>query len=176
MTDLNFAPLRDLQDFLVGASFGLPSVQDLEKWGNRVVKNLLYYQTNYFASAVLLWLLLLLLQPRQFLQAILVAVAAAGGMKIVTMRHGEALGGFQRLLAVVCVISLGILYLLELILFALLTILLPFSVIFVHASLRLRNTRSKAVNTFQVNQLKRTPMGIFLSAMNLVPDNVWLFN
>ncbi|XP_059615492.1 PRA1 family protein 3 [Phlebotomus argentipes] len=174
MSEFNFAPLRDLNDFLLSsASFGLPSVNDLEKWGNRVVKNLLYYQTNYFCSAAVLWLLLLLLNPRDFLQAALVAVGTAGGAKIVAMRHGDALGGAQRILAGAALVAVLILFLLELILFVMLTALLPFSVIFVHASLRLRNTKSKAVNTFGAAQLKRTPMGIFLGAMNLVPDNVW---
>ncbi|XP_055690390.1 PRA1 family protein 3 [Lutzomyia longipalpis] len=174
MTDLQFAPLRDLNDFVLSsASFGLPSVNDLEKWGNRVVKNLLYYQSNYFCTAALVWVLLLLLNPREFLQALLVGIGTAGGTKIVLMRHGDIFGDFRRIVGIVCVIALLILYLLDLMLFVLLTVLLPFSVIFVHASLRLRNTKSKAVNTFQATQLKRTPMGIFLSAMNLVPENAW---
>uniref|UniRef100_A0A1L8DF06 PRA1 family protein n=1 Tax=Nyssomyia neivai TaxID=330878 RepID=A0A1L8DF06_9DIPT len=175
MTDLQFAPLRDLNDFVLSsASFGLPTVNDLEKWGNRVVKNLLYYQSNYFCTAAVIWVLLLLLNPRELLQAALVAVGAAGGTKIVLLRHGDIFGGFRRIVGVVCVISLLILYLMDLILFVLLTVLLPFSVIFVHASLRLRNTKSKAVNTFQATQLKKTPMGVFLNAMNLVPENAWI--
>lgn len=46
---LQLTPLRSLKDFaLESARFQLPAFNDFEKWGNRVVKNLLYYQTNYF--------------------------------------------------------------------------------------------------------------------------------
>lgn len=43
-----FPPLRGLNDFLLEPSrFQLPNFNDFEKWGNRVVNNLIYYQTNY---------------------------------------------------------------------------------------------------------------------------------
>ncbi|GAB0098139.1 PRA1 family protein [Sergentomyia squamirostris] len=173
---LNFAPLRTLGDFVLSdASFGLPSVNDLEKWGNRVVKNLLYYQTNYFCLAGVLWLLLLLLNPKEFVQVALISVAALGGSKIIAMRHSDTFGSIQRILAIVAVVACLVLYMLELVVFLLLIFTLPFSAIFVHASLRLRNTKSKAVNTFQAAQLKKTPMGMFLASMNLVPDSAWIF-
>lgn len=47
-------PLRSLDDFLLGsARFQMPNLQDLDKWGNRVTKNFLYYQTNYFVMVLL---------------------------------------------------------------------------------------------------------------------------
>src|SRR5277367_1005805 len=47
--DLEFAPIRSLDDFLLeSARFQVPSVKDLEKWNNRIINNLLYYQTNYY--------------------------------------------------------------------------------------------------------------------------------
>jgi hypothetical protein len=42
-----------------------------------------------------------------------------------------------------------------------------FVVIFIHASLRLRNVRNKLVNKMEVISLKRTPMGIFLEALGM---------
>ncbi|KHJ89104.1 hypothetical protein OESDEN_11084 [Oesophagostomum dentatum] len=51
-------PFRNVNDFLLGkARFELPPYNDLPRWNNRIVSNLLYYQTNYFlifASLVIL--------------------------------------------------------------------------------------------------------------------------
>lgn len=52
---VEIAPLRSLDDFLLeSARFQIPNYKDLEKWGNRVTSNLLYYQTNYFLLAILI--------------------------------------------------------------------------------------------------------------------------
>ena len=51
-------PLRSLDDFLLSsARFALPDVRDLDRWNNRIINNLLYYQSNYFLSALGLLLL-----------------------------------------------------------------------------------------------------------------------
>lgn len=51
-------PLRSLDDFILeSARFQIPNVKDLDKWGNRVVQNLLYYQTNYFMMSVIIFLI-----------------------------------------------------------------------------------------------------------------------
>lgn len=64
MNNFQFAPLRSLDDFLLGAArFQLPNFNDFEKWGNRVVRNVLYYQTNYFVLAALELLVIGFVQP-----------------------------------------------------------------------------------------------------------------
>lgn len=46
-------PLRSLQDFLLNsARFAVPDVRDLDHWNSRIINNLLYYQSNYFLSAL----------------------------------------------------------------------------------------------------------------------------
>lgn len=46
-------PLRSLDDFLLSsARFAVPDVRDLDRWNNRIINNLLYYQSNYFLSAL----------------------------------------------------------------------------------------------------------------------------
>lgn len=51
-------PLRSLDDFILeSARFQIPNVKDLDKWGNRVVQNLLYYQTNYFMMSIIIFLI-----------------------------------------------------------------------------------------------------------------------
>ena len=52
-------PLRNLDDFFVGARFGLPDYQNVEKWNNRVIQNLMYYQTNYFIILALVIIFML---------------------------------------------------------------------------------------------------------------------
>lgn len=53
---LELPPLRSLNEFILeSASFQIPNVRDLDKWGNRVVQNLLYYQTNYFFAAAIIF-------------------------------------------------------------------------------------------------------------------------
>lgn len=42
-------PLRSLDDFLLCAvRFATPDVRNLDRWNNRIINNLLYYQSNYF--------------------------------------------------------------------------------------------------------------------------------
>lgn len=56
--EFGIAPLRSLDDFILEAArFQIPNVNDLEKWGNRVTSNLLYYQTNYFLMAILIFMI-----------------------------------------------------------------------------------------------------------------------
>uniref|UniRef100_G3PDR5 PRA1 family protein n=1 Tax=Gasterosteus aculeatus aculeatus TaxID=481459 RepID=G3PDR5_GASAC len=53
MAKVELTPLRAWDDFYPGPDrFAKPDGKDLAKWNNRVVNNLLYYQTNYLALAV----------------------------------------------------------------------------------------------------------------------------
>lgn len=66
--EFELAPLRTLDDFILGsARFQIPNYKDLEKWGNRVGNNLLYYQTNYFLTALVIFLLVGMLHPTKML-------------------------------------------------------------------------------------------------------------
>lgn len=57
MSKVELTPLRPWDDFFPGADrFAKPDVKDLAKWNNRVISNLLYYQTNYLALAVVVFL------------------------------------------------------------------------------------------------------------------------
>lgn len=48
---ISVSPLRSLDDFLMeSARFQIPNFKDADKWANRVIQNLLYYQTNYFLT------------------------------------------------------------------------------------------------------------------------------
>ncbi|KAH0512644.1 PRA1 family protein 3 [Microtus ochrogaster] len=53
--DVALAPLRAWDDFFPGSDrFARPDFRDISKWNNRVVSNLLYYQTNYLVVAAMM--------------------------------------------------------------------------------------------------------------------------
>ncbi|KAG2471429.1 PRAF3 protein, partial [Polypterus senegalus] len=57
MAGLEFAPLRQWDDFFPGTDrFAKPDFGDMAKWNNRVVSNLLYYQTNYLVASLVVFL------------------------------------------------------------------------------------------------------------------------
>lgn len=71
--NLELPPLRSLNDFILGsARFQLPNLKDYDKWGNRVVKNLLYYQTNYFLLFLAIYILMILFNPLKITCGIIV--------------------------------------------------------------------------------------------------------
>jgi len=58
MDRVEFAAIRPLDDFLLqSARFQLPNFKDPAKWANRVTSNLVYYQTNYFITALVMFLI-----------------------------------------------------------------------------------------------------------------------
>jgi len=66
LNDLEMAPLRNL--FIFGDSrFEVPDTSDTGRWTNRVVNNLIYYQTNYFVSALIVFSLISSLNPARML-------------------------------------------------------------------------------------------------------------
>ena len=45
--------------------FKVPDVSNPEKWANRVVSNLLYYQTNYLLSAAIIFAFVSYIHPQE---------------------------------------------------------------------------------------------------------------
>lgn len=55
---MELAPLRQWDDFFPGTDrFAKPEFGDLAKWNSRVISNLMYYQTNYFVVALVVFLI-----------------------------------------------------------------------------------------------------------------------
>ncbi|XP_014478633.1 PREDICTED: PRA1 family protein 3 isoform X2 [Dinoponera quadriceps] len=165
--DLELPPLRSLDDFLLGsARFQIPNLKDLEKWGNRVVNNLLYYQTNYLFMSVIIFLVVGLMHPVKMLVGMLAMLVILGVFIYVSMEGSTAYNFKKRYPAVgitfIILAGCFLTYTLGSLIVFFLGILLPFCVTFVHASLRLRNMKNKLVNKIEGIGLKRTPMGIFL--------------
>ncbi|XP_077539683.1 PRA1 family protein Jwa isoform X2 [Haemaphysalis longicornis] len=168
--EVEAAPLRSLDDFILeSARFQLPNVKDWDKWGNRVINNLLYYQSNYFVLAILVFLAVGILHPSKMLCGML-AVAVAFALFYYITNSRRAATQFKRDHPVlsVFVILLGgyfIVHVLNSVVVFLFGILLPIALVFIHASMRLRNIKNKLTNKIETIGLKRTPMGLFLEAL-----------
>lgn len=167
---VEIAPLRSLSDFLLeSARFQVPNIKDMDKWSNRVSNNLLYYQTNYFFMSVIVFLVVGLFNPTKMICGIL-AVGAVFGLFCYVTNSKRSATKFKRdhpVISLLVIFSGGyfVVYMLGSVLVFLFGIMLPVALIFIHASLRLRNIRNKLTNKIETIGLKKTPMGLFLEAL-----------
>lgn len=123
-------PLRGINDFILeSARFQLPEFNDLEKWGNRVLRNLMYYQTNYLMIAVCFFIVMFIFHPLKMSLAIF-AVLALVYLKFNYLQKNSQTKIKNAKDSYIFVISIGIalllLYLMEAVIVTLLTFLVPF--------------------------------------------------
>lgn len=173
-------PLRSLDDFILGsARFQMPNVDDLDKWGNRVTKNLLYYQTNYFLMGTLVWILFALYNPMQTILGIIAITSVIFALIIINparvqgqpqQEHFAGPVGWLYLGAIGSIVYF-VLYMFQSLLYVGLITLLPFCMAFVHSSFRLRNLKNKLSNAID-EKLRYTPMGVFMEAMSIAVDSI----
>ncbi|XP_030639945.1 PRA1 family protein 2 [Chanos chanos] len=170
MVDVQPPPFRTLDDFLLSsARFSVPDFRNLERWNNRIINNLLYYQSNYFASAVGFFLIVGYFQPFQLILGATVVTLLFLGF-VWAAENKAAIRRFRRnhpSLSLVAI--LGCSYLLLSVLGGvavfLFGIAFPIFLTLVHASVRLRNLKNKMENKLESIGLKRTPMGLLLEAL-----------
>jgi len=146
--DIQFAPVRSLSEFLTDTTrYELPSFTDLEKLNNRIVCNLLHFQTNYFIFFFLSWLLLAGFQAKAFALGTIIILLMVT-LAMVLMSKDPNVTNFRSehpyaLLSGLLVVSyVGITYF-SLVSVALITILVPILLILIHAAIRLRGLRNK---------------------------------
>ncbi|XP_050783358.1 PRA1 family protein 2 isoform X2 [Gopherus flavomarginatus] len=170
MSEVRPPPLRALDDFLLGpARLAAPDPRDPQRWRNRVLNNLLYYQSNYGLGLGLALLLGGYFRPLHTLLSsstvtlVFVAFVWAAENKAPIRRFRRSYPGAS-LLAVLGS-AYGLVSLLGGSEVFLLTVALPISMILIHASVRLRNLKNKIENKIESIGLKRTPMGLLLEAM-----------
>uniref|UniRef100_A0A1B0FGC6 PRA1 family protein n=1 Tax=Glossina morsitans morsitans TaxID=37546 RepID=A0A1B0FGC6_GLOMM len=176
---LELPPLRTLDDFALGsARFQLPNLKDFDKWGNRVVKNLIYYQTNYFLMFITIYGIMVIFNPFKIVcgllvQAMMMAVLLQFFQKKnrILASHSAADNQKWYMLAGALLVGYLFLHFFDALLLSGFTLLLPFSLTFVHASLRLRNLKNKVANTM-VNLSASTPMAVFLDTFNIAADSL----
>ncbi|KAM9779624.1 PRA1 family protein 2 [Neosynchiropus ocellatus] len=170
MTDIKLPPLRSLDDFLLGsARFAVPDVRNLDRWNNRIINNLLYYQSNYFVSALVLLLLLGYCQPFQLLVGGVVVTLMFLGF-IWAAENQAPVRRFRRnypsaCLAAILLASYMVLSVVGAVAVFLFGIFFPLLMVLIHASVRLRSLKNKLENKLESIGLKRTPMGLLLEAL-----------
>ncbi|ROL50758.1 PRA1 family protein 3 [Anabarilius grahami] len=170
MAKVEIAPLRGWDDFYPGSErFARPDTRDLAKWNNRVVSNLLYYQTNYLVLAIVVFLIVGFMNPvSMFTGAAVIASVFIGS---VWAGENKAIIKKFKFFFLVMVVSYFLMSLFGGVMVFLLGIKLPLLLIFAHASLRLRNMKNKLENKMESAGLKKSPMGIILEALGQQEEN-----
>ncbi|XP_046881156.1 ADP-ribosylation factor-like 6 interacting protein 5a [Hypomesus transpacificus] len=170
MAKVELTPLRLWDDFFPGwERFAKPDVKDLAKWNNRVVSNLLYYQTNYLAMAIIVFLIVGFLNPiGMFMGMAVVSLVFLGsvwaGENRAIIKNFKNQNPTMFVIAVM-VASYFLMSLFGGVMVFMSGITFPLALIFAHASLRLRNMKNKLENRIEGAGLKKSPMGLLLEAL-----------
>ncbi|XP_029550480.1 PRA1 family protein 3-like [Salmo trutta] len=170
MTKVELTPLRPWDDFFPGSDrFAKPDVRDLPKWNNRVVNNLLYYQTNYLAMAVMVFVIVGFLNPMEmFMGMAVVSLVFLGS--VWAGENKAMIKDFKRqnptlFVMAVMLASYFLMSLFNGVMVFMFGITFPLLLIFAHASFRLRNMKNKLENKMEGAGLKKSPIGIVLDAL-----------
>ncbi|XP_032504618.1 PRA1 family protein 3 isoform X1 [Phocoena sinus] len=192
--DVNIAPLRAWDDFFPGSDrFARPDFRDISKWNNRVVSNLLYYQTNYLVVAAMMisvvglelwfnyrsWLGTWFLSPFNMILGGIVVVLVFTGF-VWAAHNKDILRRMKKQYPTtfVMVVMLASYFLISMfggVMVFVFGITFPLLLMFIHASLRLRNLKNKLENKMEGIGLKRTPMGIVLDALEQQEESISKF-
>ncbi|XP_027019400.1 ADP-ribosylation factor-like 6 interacting protein 5b [Tachysurus fulvidraco] len=174
---MELAPFRQLDDFVPGLDrFAKPDMTDLTKWNNRVISNLLYYQTNYFVVVLVVFLIVGFLNPLGMI---------LGGVVVSLVFMGSVWAGENKAMiknfkkknpSLFVIIVLGASYfLLSLcggVMVFIFGITFPLLLILIHASLRLRSMKNKLENKMEGAGLKKTPMGVILDLLDQQEEKI----
>ncbi|XP_028854729.1 ADP-ribosylation factor-like 6 interacting protein 5a [Denticeps clupeoides] len=177
MSKVAMAPMRTLNDFFPGSErFARPDARDLAKWNNRVGSNLLYFQTNYLALALLTFFGVGLLNPTGMLLGLVVVtltfvgfVWAAENEATIRRLRKENPSVFVLAVMLASYVAMSVFGGVLTLFFG---ISLPIFLIFAHASLRLRGMKNKLENKMEGVGLKKTPMGLILEALGQPEENL----
>ncbi|XP_060913461.1 PRA1 family protein 3-like [Labrus mixtus] len=168
---MELAPLRPWDDFFPGADrFAKPEFGDLTKWNNRVISNLLYYQTNYFAVVLVVFIIVGFLNPfGMFLGGLVVTLVFTGS--VWAGENKAVVKNFKKKNPTLFVLGIMVTsyFLLSLcggVMVFIFGITFPLLLILIHASLRLRNMKNRLENKIEGVGLKKTPMGIIMDLLD----------
>ncbi|KAJ1109892.1 hypothetical protein NDU88_007249 [Pleurodeles waltl] len=170
------APLRAWGDFFPGTDrFAWPDLKDISNWNNRVVNNLLYYQTNYLAVAAVIIAVVGFLNPVNMILGCAVVTALFMGF-VWTSKNKEFIRKLKKQYPMMFVLAILVSSYFVISLFGgvmvfIFGITFPLLLTFIHASLRLRNMKNKVENKMELAGLKKSPMGIVLDALEQQEEN-----
>ncbi|KAF8375853.1 praf-3 [Pristionchus pacificus] len=162
--------IRPLDDFLVDkARYEAPPFNDLARWNNRIISNLLYYQTNYITFFVALFVISSFFNARDLVLG-LTAVVVGGVVGYGTLSPNSMFVNTRRDHPLVCFGAVAVtlyyvFYMFSSVMVLLFSLLLPLFFVLIHASTRLRNFRAKFNQQAERLGLKQTVMGRILDAI-----------
>uniref|UniRef100_A0A8C5BIP4 PRA1 family protein n=2 Tax=Gadus morhua TaxID=8049 RepID=A0A8C5BIP4_GADMO len=166
-----------VDDFFPGSErFSKPDFNDRAKWNNRVINNLLYYQTNYIAMAIVVFLLVGFLNPVGMFMGMAVVAAVFLG-SVWAGENKAVIKTFKKqnpaaFVAAIMVVSYMLMSLVGGVMVFMSGITFPLALMLAHASFRLRNMKNKLENRMEVVGLKRSPMGLLLEALGQQEENL----
>ncbi|KHN73043.1 PRA1 family protein 3 [Toxocara canis] len=170
--DLEIPPMRSFNEFIAEkARFEMPPFRDLPRWNNRILSNLLYFQTNYFAITLVLVVLSSVLHASDtiiglsaialFGAAVTFSLSSHPSLAQARREHALAtLGGFV-------IASYYFIYTIGSVIVVLFTLAVPLLFVMLHASVRLRNLKAKINHQLERVGLKKTPMARFLELIGV---------
>jgi len=170
--DVQMAPFRPFDDFLLDkARFELPSFKDLQKWNNRMVGNLLYYQTNYLSIILVIFVLIGIIHPKDMVLGAIAIIVGIAVILYALSRQPDAVR-FKKehpLITLSAIVLSGyfFIYVLASVVVFLYSIALPMLLVCLHASLRLRNFKSKANQLREDLGVQKTIMGKLLQLLGI---------
>jgi len=171
------APIRGLNDFLLETDrFKLPDFSNLVKWNDRIIGNLLYYQTNYMITVIVIFALIAIYNPSSLMVG-LFSLATGAAVLIYLRKNKPAVESFQKdhpVLTVLAAFLMGYLlvYLFDCVAAFLMATLFPILLMFIHASCRQRGIRNKMNDKLETLGIKKTPMGICLDFLGQELDKL----
>jgi len=153
MQGLELAPFRSLDEFVMSQSkFEVPELTNPDKWSSRIVSNLLYYQTNYFVAALIIFVLACFFSPGKMFFAFLTLAILYGVQYYLAGNHVQVKTWKKNHPTVVMVATfiLGflLLYQFGLVRVFLLGFLLPITLAVVHAFLHVKEKAQVAKGPF----------------------------
>ncbi|XP_076874933.1 ADP-ribosylation factor-like 6 interacting protein 5b [Brachyhypopomus gauderio] len=177
MAAMELAPLRPWLDVFPGADrFAKPDMSDLTKWNNRIISNLLYFQTNYFAVAAVVFVIVGFMNPVGMLLGGTVVSLVFGGL-VWAGENKAVVKNFKKknpvlFVIIVMVVSYLLLTLCGGVMVFIFGITFPLLLILIHASLRLRSMKNKLENKIEGVGLKKTPMGFILELLDQQEEKI----
>jgi len=172
MDSVELAPFRPMDDFLLkSAQFQVPNVKDPNRVVNRIINNLLYYQTNYFVTILGIFLIVGILHPVQMVLGCATVTVAFCGY-VYASENMPDLRRFKRnhpgaSMFIIMLAAYFLIYLFGSVIVFLFGIALPLLLVITHAAMRLRNLKNKVNSKIEYVGIKRTPMGVILESLGM---------
>nr|ACO11065.1 PRA1 family protein 3 [Caligus rogercresseyi] len=164
----DFTPLRNYADFCSTNRFQAPDWNNSERLANRIMSNLIYYQTNYFLLMAVIFASFFLSCPHSIISSIIL-LALIG---IISMRVGSP---NYNLVIAAGVAFIGMTFLRQFLWF-LLSLAVPLAIVILHAAMRMRNVKNKAENLKEVLGVKKkNPMSYILKLIGFTHQE-FVFN